>query len=341
MNEKRKSNMDSGRIYLMQLLFAAGITIGSGSLELENKHKWTVCIARYVVYVLTIQAVKAISVLIFDLVKSQRGLDIDLIVNSNKNQLMMFIAAVAMVYLNDQKLYMEDFLLIFMANLIISYQSIIETTPTNVMVTYGSGMAASYVEGYLVHVIPSDGGKFKGFLDNVHYIEAKQGVVFPVKKLFIISTKTMYCPPDLNEFNDQTDRDDVSRLEACQSFREVIKDVAGVKGRYYKNSAYKINRPNKRPVYIAAECATSIHTLYKVLKNRELYEELAAIDPDVVVKEFMETLASILRKSPDLKNKCELIFFDDTNPNLNLADVLLDRIRELEPKFEEFINRKN
>lgn len=30
----------------------------------------------------------------------------------------------------------------------------------------------------------------------------------------------------------------------------------------------------------------------------------------------------------------------DSNRDLNLADVLLDRIRELEPKFEEIIARR-
>lgn len=58
----------------------------------------------------------------------------------------------------------------------------------------------------------------------------------------------------------------------CQSFEEVVRDVAGVKNRNYKNSVYKIIRPNNKPVYIAAECATSLHTLYKVMKNRHLSE---------------------------------------------------------------------
>lgn len=57
-----------------------------------------------------------------------------------------------------------------------------------------------------------------------------------------------------------------------QPLEEVIKDVAGVKSRNYKNSAYKIIRPNKKPVYIAAECATPLHTLYRVIKNRHLYD---------------------------------------------------------------------
>ena len=75
-------------------------------------------------------------------------------------------------------------------------------------------MACSYFEGYLVHILPSDGSKFFGFLNNMRAYEDREGVVFPVKKLFIVATKSLYSPPALEDLN-RPDRDDVAYLEAC------------------------------------------------------------------------------------------------------------------------------
>lgn len=57
-----------------------------------------------------------------------------------------------------------------------------------------------------------------------------------------------------------------------QSLENVTKDMAGVRNRVYKNTAYKIYRPNARPLCLVAECATPLHTLHRVMENRELYE---------------------------------------------------------------------
>jgi hypothetical protein len=75
-------------------------------------------------------------------------------------------------------------------------------------------MACSFFEGYLAHVLPSDGHKFVGFEENIRVFESNQSVVFPVKRLFIIITKTLYCPPDLKAFNKEL-RPDLPQLEAC------------------------------------------------------------------------------------------------------------------------------
>lgn len=42
--------------------------------------------------------------------------------------------------------------------------------------------------------------RFVGFEENIRVLEDREGVLFPVKKLFIIITKSLYCPPDLKEF---------------------------------------------------------------------------------------------------------------------------------------------
>lgn len=75
-------------------------------------------------------------------------------------------------------------------------------------------MACNFYEGYLMHVIPSDGANFGGFIQNVQAFEAREGIVVPVRKLFIIITKSMYSPPDLQLFNKEN-RPDLSKLESC------------------------------------------------------------------------------------------------------------------------------
>ncbi|KPJ12829.1 Transmembrane protein 173 [Papilio machaon] len=244
------------------------------------------------------------------------------------------VASIAILLYKSQRILDEDFLLWFIAYLVTKYP---EVEANLVTINYGVGMACSYFEGYLVHVIPSDGAKFVGFEENMDIYAAKQGIVFPVKRLFIIITKSMYCPPDLKHFN-KANRDDLPYLEACQSLEEIEKDVAGVKNRTYRNSAYKIYRPDKPPVYLSAECATPLHTLHRVLQKTAIYEDLAKVNVPEVVSDFCRTLSSIISKSPECRDKCELVYYDDTDPKANLASILLDKIRDLEPNFENLKN---
>ncbi|CAH2079357.1 unnamed protein product, partial [Iphiclides podalirius] len=118
----------------------------------------------------------------------------------------------------------------------------------------------------------------------------------------------------------------------------VEKDVAGCKNRKYHNSAYKIHRTGKPALYLAAECATPLHTLHNVLQKPVLYDKLVRADVERIVGEFCETLSTVIAKSPECRGKCQLVYFDDTDPAQNLADILLDQIRILEPHFENIGN---
>ncbi|CAB3252866.1 unnamed protein product [Arctia plantaginis] len=434
--------MVQSHIYILQVLFAIGITLGSQCLDFESKHTWVASIARYVVYILTVQGSKATSVLVYEILHGKRDWNTHLFSKVNRNRFIIYFVAAAIVYLNNNKLYAEDLPLVLIAYLIVKYPEMdtdqewllisvkieskvydhilsdsdqmagkseivpvidifAKTTVFKALegdqkmlasqvdtrqvkehvlwdrknearsqreksacrrsnqqvcraeglapcqkhqgtsaVSLGAGLACSYIEGYLVYVIPTDGRDIKGLQDNIRTFEDTHNVVFPVKRLFVIVTKSMHCPTDLKEFNDKSDREDVNRLEACLSFEKVVRDVAGVKNRHYKNSAYKIIRPNNKPVYIAAECATSLHTLYKVMKNRHLCDEMVGVNVGDIVSDFVCTLRSALDSLPELKNKCEVVYFDDTDETLNLSDVLLDRVKTLEPNFEEYIRRR-
>ncbi|XP_046969458.1 stimulator of interferon genes protein homolog [Vanessa cardui] len=319
-------------VYALEIFFACGISFGSQSVHFDNIQTWLAIVARYVVYNLIVKGIHESSVLGFNHFQTRSKLDFNKIYNQSKNFLIIFAASLCFLLYSKQRIFDEGFLLFFIGHLIAKYPEIEQKSST---INYGSGMACSFFEGYLAHIIPSDGARFVGFEDNINIYEAKQGVVFPVKKLFIVITKSLYCPPDLKHFNKKNQP--LPYLEACQSLEDVEKDVAGVKNRTYRNSAYKIYRPGLPPVYLAAECATPLHTLHRVLERRALYPELLNIDTEEVVSDFCTMLRSIISRSSDCRDKCELVFYDDKDPNLNLADILLEKIKELEPDFENII----
>lgn len=325
-------------VFALQVILAICITVASKSLDLNDKHKWMLTIVRYILYILTIQGSKGLSVIAYNVFHEKRELDVRVLQNINMLQLVMYAFSVMVLIINQQKFFAEDFPLIFVACLIVKYPDL-EKKPMSA--NYGVGMACSFYEGYLMHVIPSDGGSYGGFEQNVTSYEATHGVVVPVKKLFVVITKSLYSPPNLELFNKP--QDDVIKLESCLSLEFVKKDVAGVKDRIYKNSVYKLRRagsPPSAPAYLVAECATPLHTLRRVMDNRDLYEELSDVNPDDVAEDFCNTLTTILSKSSECRDKIVLVFYDDTNPESNLAEVLLDKIRELEPNFENLIIAK-
>ncbi|KAJ8714809.1 hypothetical protein PYW08_004790 [Mythimna loreyi] len=325
------------QIYYFKVLLVGGIAFGSRSLDFSNKHIWMYSIARYVLYALTVRAMYGACAAAHAVVHKKRSLDAQLLDKVNVNQAGMFAATAGFLLFNDQNLIDKSFFFMLIATVVVKYPEIAKKKKESL--NYAVWMACSYFEGYLVHILPSDGSQFFGFLENMRVYEDRQGVVFPVRKLFIVATKSLYTPPQLEDMN-PPDRLDVPKLEACSPLTEIEKHVAGVRNRIYKNFAYKIYRPGRVPVYLSATGGTPMTTLYKVLKNRDLSEELAGINRDETMADFFKALNTIIAKSPECRDKCELIYFDDTNRDLNLADVLLDRIRELEPNFEEIIAQR-
>ncbi|XP_073961679.1 transmembrane protein sting isoform X2 [Choristoneura fumiferana] len=159
--------------------------------------------------------------------------------------------------------------------------------------------------------------------------ESKHRITFPVRKLLLIITKSLYCPPNLEDFNKNGD---VPQIEACQSLPDVERNVAGVQNRIYRNTAYKLRRraADPRPVHVLAECATPIHTLCRVLQKRSVYQRLASADGEEIQRAFCETIMRIVDSSPELRGKMELVYYDDTDPNSNIAEVVLAKVHEIE-----------
>ncbi|XP_062530795.1 stimulator of interferon genes protein isoform X6 [Bombyx mori] len=277
------AGLNETHITLLRVLFVLGITIGSQNIDMNQD--WLANIARYIVYFILVRVSRPAAVMAYDALHNNAVLDFSRLVEKQRNTIVLFVVSSLVLYYSKLKLFGEDFVSLFVAYLLLHRD---ENNRKPSTVTYGVGMACSYFEGYLNHVIPSDGYRFVGF----------------------------------------------------QSLPRITKDVAGVKNREYKNSAYMIRRPDGPPVYLAVECATPIHTLYNVVKNRQLYSEIDNIDKKEVIDDFTRTLTNVIDKSEDCRGKCELVYFD-TDSDKCLAEVLLDKIRAIEPNFENISRERD
>ncbi|XP_047992276.1 stimulator of interferon genes protein-like isoform X2 [Leguminivora glycinivorella] len=324
--------MELEHILGIQVLFLGGITAGHHSLNMDiaTIMKYVVLLARYTAYLLSSQFLELGIHTIYTAFQTRQFPELHW-KDKYKNAVYAFGVSTAVLAVNSQLVLNMDLVLILIACSISRY---IEAKRRSATISYGEGMACSFAEGYLYQVIPSDGARFYGLNEQIREAEADQRVIFPVRRLFIVITKSLFCPPNLEHFNKNDPMQ--PSMEACRSLSDVQKDVAGVRDRVYRNTTYKIRRhpDDHKPVYVVAECATPLHTLWKVLQRRTVYQRLADADGAEITEEFCATLPTIVANSPELRGRVEMIYFDDTNPDENLAEVLLAKIREIEPDFE-------
>lgn len=330
--------MELEHILGIQILFLGGITAGYHSLNMDipTIQKYVMLLARFTACLLSSQFLELLIQAIYTAFQTRRLPEFRWR-DKYKNTVYAFGVSTAVLAVNSQLVLELDVVLIMIACSVARY---IEAKRRSATITYGEGMACSFSEGYLYQVIPSDGARFYGLEEQIREAEADHGVFFPVRRLFIVVTKSLFCPPNLEHFNK---RDPMQpSLEACRSLSDVQKDVAGVRDRIYRNTTYKIRRhPDEpRPVHVVAECATPLHTLWKVLQRRTVYQRLAIADGDEITAEFCATLPAIVANSPELRGKVDLVYYDDTNPEENLAEVLLAKIREIEPNYEHIIRNE-
>lgn len=204
---------------------------------------------------------------------------------------------------------------------------------------YGSGMAYNFFYGYLRLVLPDPEvgiQSMKGIKKRIETFINHHGLpdsAFPVKKLFILIPQNLYIPTDLRDIS--TDCPDNYWMEAAVSLEDQELDRAGVKGRVYKNSVYKIwNRdsPGAPPVYVVAEGATPLKTCYDVMKIDPKMSRVFKDHQYDIMSIFYKTLGDIIRDSDDCRDRCEIIYYVDTDENkkkVNVAKVILKRIQEL------------
>nr|XP_032519074.1 stimulator of interferon genes protein-like isoform X1 [Danaus plexippus plexippus] len=293
-------------IYGIQAMFVV-ILCGAQGLTTDNMKVIITSVARFTVYFLLINTLNRAITMALSRYQNGKTIKVKILIEC-KLYIMMLAASTSMLLYNRERVFDENFIPLSIAYLVIKYPEINQNLQ---VINYGVGMACSFFEGYLVHVIPNDGHNFFGLENNILVYEGTHTVVFPVKKLLIVVTKSLFCPPDLKHFNKINK--DLPYLDDCSPLSKVTKHVAGVRDRVYKNSPYKIIRSGARPVYVIAECATPLHTLKRVLDKTAVYKELANVDKQELSDDFCEMLESIIERSPEYRGKCELVFFDGNN----------------------------
>ncbi|XP_043275968.1 stimulator of interferon genes protein isoform X2 [Venturia canescens] len=199
-------------------------------------------------------------------------------------------------------------------------------------VDYGTGMAYSYYYGYLRLILPSDGGQNPGLRHKMEQYEGVQNVTIPVKKLFILIPESGHIPPNLKEASD-------GWLESTTSLESEVRDRAGVTGRPYKNTVYKIHpgggeRRSRRPIYVTTEGATPMMTLWEILRHAHPQTDVYREHRHEIVVRFYETLKELLNSDPSCRDSCELVYYNDYDANgkkANVGEILLTRILSQTP----------
>lgn len=184
---------------------------------------------------------------------------------------------------------------------------------------YGSGSAIAYYHGYLRIIGPSSGTETKGIVERIEIYESSEGVTIPVKKLFIFVPKDFYVPPQLSLINN--DKVGARRLEMAKSLEKIYIDRAGVRGREYGNTVYRLVTKTSKKWYVCIEGATPIYTMNETIKQNP---EINKMKHELLFR-FYETLLKLISDA-ETKHLFEVILFDNKD---NLVDLIENRINEL------------
>ncbi|KAG7209043.1 hypothetical protein KM043_015202 [Ampulex compressa] len=194
---------------------------------------------------------------------------------------------------------------------------------------YGTGLAYSYYYGYLRIILPSTGTAVKGLQEKLQNFEDTHNITFAIQKLLILIPASAYIPTDLKEASYQW-------MESIKHLEEEKRDRAGVKGRQYHNSAYKIYpggyKSNVVPQYVLVEGATPMLTLFEVIKHSHPESYIYKMQCKEIVKAFYKKLQDLLDNDPECRDLCELIYYDDYDSKgvkVNIAKIILNRLSTL------------
>nr|XP_033185626.1 stimulator of interferon genes protein [Bombus vancouverensis nearcticus] len=194
---------------------------------------------------------------------------------------------------------------------------------------YGTSMAYSYYYGYLRIILPSTGSINKGLIEKIENIEDNHGIYISVHKLFILIPSSSYIPPNLKEAS-------YHWMESAMNLEKEVLNRAGVKGRTYHNSVYKIY-PNglrlETPFYIVVEGATPLLTFHEVQKHAHNETNVYKKYCKCIIQKFYKKLKQLIDADPECADLCELIYYNDYDNNgtkVNVAKVILDRIFKIQ-----------
>ncbi|CAK9825643.1 Stimulator of interferon genes protein homolog [Anthophora retusa] len=191
---------------------------------------------------------------------------------------------------------------------------------------YASCMAYSYYYGYLKHILPSTGSLNKGLIEKIENIEDIHNINISIHKLIILIPSSSYIPPDIKDVSYQW-------MESAMNLESEIRNRAGVKGRIYHNSVYKIypNGPKLRskPLYVVIEGASPLQTFYEVQRHAHCETSIYQKYCKDIIKRFYEKLKQLINDDPECKDLCELIYYNDYDSNgikVNVAKIILERL---------------
>lgn len=194
---------------------------------------------------------------------------------------------------------------------------------------YGTGLAYSYYYGYLRMVLPSTGSDAKGLIEKIENFEDNHGIIIPVHKLFILIPSSAYIPSDLKEVSCQW-------MESVHKLEQEKRNRAGNIGRTYCNNVYKIfpggQGSRTTPEYVVVEGATPLLTFYEVQKHTHPDSDMYKRYKREIVMKFYTKLQEILDSEPDMKDLCELIYYNDYDSNgmkINIAKLILERLQKI------------
>ncbi|KAM6924001.1 stimulator of interferon genes protein [Xenentodon cancila] len=189
------------------------------------------------------------------------------------------------------------------------------------------GLAWSFYLGYLQLVLPHLEKSINVFCTS--HVASGHLWSRGSRKLLIL------IPLDVNISNNLEDQD--SNIKFYDNLPNNQMDVAGVRGRVYKHSVYRVQDEQGAVYDCAVEYATPLLTLYKMSQTRSAGFGEPERRQQVLL--FYRTLQDILEQSLECRNRYTLILLDDEchhGPH-HLSEAILRHLKQQEK--EEFCLR--
>ncbi|KAI8439079.1 hypothetical protein MSG28_012944 [Choristoneura fumiferana] len=144
--------MNLEHILGIQVLFLGGVTFGyhSSKMDSENLFRILLLVARFVICLLTSQALELACATIYTSVKTRQLPEIRF-KEKFKVSLYVLVSSIGLLVYHNLPLIGEEFVLLLIASAGVRY---LEAKRQFATITYGEGMACSFAEGYLYQVIP-------------------------------------------------------------------------------------------------------------------------------------------------------------------------------------------
>lgn len=127
-------------------------------------------------------------------------------------------------------------------------------------------------------------------IDRITDYENIEQVHFPVKKVFILVTDTMYTPQRLDSEN----------LESCKNLETILLDRSGIRRREYHSSVYKIGNT---PWYVVCEGASPLQTFHEAAMSNE---RLQLFSREISIS-FIKLLKKLLWDDLRTRDTCEVV----------------------------------